>query len=135
MAAEERTPQRDTRTDLSDLVLARKAALGVGYEKLAARCVDPETGVQSVKGSWLHRLATYLPVQAPELPALRGLAAGLEVPLGRVQDAAGAQFFGIDVVWSASGDARALVERADRMTPEQREQLMRLLDTFAPPSE
>ncbi|MEV1094735.1 XRE family transcriptional regulator [Streptomyces sp. NPDC049952] len=130
MAAEERAPHHDARYQLADLVRARKAELDLSYEKLAVRCVDPETGSQTVKSSWLHRLATYLPVQAPDLPALRGLAAGLDVPLGRVQDAAGAQFFGIDVVWSASGDARALVERADRMTAEQREQLMRLLDTF-----
>jgi len=130
MAAEERAPQEDARYQLADLVRARKAELDLSYERLGARCVDPETGEQTVKSSWLHRLATYLPVQAPDLPALRGLAVGLDVPLGRVQDAAGAQFFGIDVVWSASGDARALVERADRMTAEQREQLMRLLDTF-----
>ncbi|MGC5400167.1 hypothetical protein ACPXCP_31060 [Streptomyces sp. DT20] len=133
MAVEDRAPRPSDRTQLADLVRDRKAHLDLSYEKLAVRCVDPETGVQTVKSSWLHRLATDMPVQAPDLPALRGMAAGLDVPLGRVQDAAGAQFFGIDVVWSVSGDARALVERADRMTSEQREQLMRLLDSFAPP--
>lgn len=132
MAAEERAPQLGTRTQLADLVRERKTQLGLSYERLASRCVDPVTGERTVTSSWLHRLATGLTVQPPSLPDLRGMAAGLDVPLGRVQDAAGAQFFGIDVVWSASGDARALVERADRMTPEQREQLMRLLDTFAP---
>ncbi|MFJ4917188.1 XRE family transcriptional regulator [Streptomyces sp. NPDC088726] len=133
MAVEDRAPQPSARTQLADLVRDRKASLDLSYEKLAVRCVDPETGVQTVKSSWLHRLATDMPVQAPDLSALRGMAVGLDVPLGRVQDAAGAQFFGIDVVWSESGDARALVERADRMTSEQREQLMRLLDSFAPP--
>ncbi|MHC3392048.1 XRE family transcriptional regulator [Streptomyces lavendulocolor] len=110
----------------------RKEALGLSYDRLASRSVDPETGEAAVKYSWLHRLATGLPVQAPSLAQLRGLAAGLEVPLARVQEAAGAEFFGIDTVWSTSGEARALVERADRLTPEQREQLVRLLDTFAP---
>ncbi|MFE4679175.1 XRE family transcriptional regulator [Streptomyces sp. NPDC056723] len=135
MAAQDRAPAHPRRTQFRDLVRERRAALGLSYEKLAARCIDPETGTQPVKGSWLHRVETNLSIQAPDLPQLRGLAAGLDIPLGRVQDAAGSEFFGIDAVWSVSGDARALVERADRMTPEQRDQLMRLLDTFAPPTE
>lgn len=123
------------RAHLSALVRDRKARLGLSYERLAERCIDPETGEQTVKGSWLHRLAQNKPVIPPELPMLRGLAAGLEVTLGAVQDAAGAQFLGIDTVWSASGEARALVERAERLTPEQREQLSRLLDAFTPESD
>lgn len=130
MATEDRRTSPPGRTHLRDLVRERKAELGLSYQKLAARCIDPETGEQTVRDSWLHRLATDLPVEPPKLPALRGMAAGLDVPLGRVQDAAAAEFFGMDTVWSASGEARALVERADRMTPQQREQLMRLLDTF-----
>ncbi|MFE5895875.1 XRE family transcriptional regulator [Streptomyces sp. NPDC056488] len=129
MAAEDRAPA-EGRTQLRDLVRQRKESLGLGYERLAARCVDPETGVQTVKYSWLHRLATNKPVEAPDLGQLRGLAAGLEVPLHAMQEAAGAEFFGIDTVWSASGEARALVERADRMTPEQRAQLLRLIETL-----
>ncbi|MFJ3536993.1 XRE family transcriptional regulator [Streptomyces sp. NPDC090109] len=129
MAAEDRAPA-EGRTQLRDLVRERKEAIGLGYERLAARCVDPETGVQTVKYSWLHRLATGKPVEAPDLGQLRGLAAGLEVPLRVMQEAAGAEFFGIDTVWSASGEARALVERADRMTPEQRAQLLRLIETL-----
>lgn len=132
MAAEDRaTGSLPGRTQLRDLVRERKEQLGLSYAKLAARCIDPENGKQSVKDSWLHRLATDQPVEPPKLPALRGLAAGLGVSLGRVQDAAASEFFGIDTVWSRSGEARALVERADRMTPAQREQLLRLLDTFA----
>jgi hypothetical protein len=133
MAAEDRASSPHARTHLSDLARERKEALALSYEKLAAQCVDPETGEQTVKYSWLHRLATGMPVQAPDLPQLRGLAAGLKVSLGRVQEAAGAQFFGIETVWSASGEARALAERADQMTPEQRQQLLALIDTFAPP--
>ncbi len=131
MAAEQESPA-PTRTQLADLVRVRKREMGLSYERLAARAVDPDTG-EVVKPSWLHRLATDQPVIPPQLPQLRALAVALEVPIGRVQDAAGAQFFGIDTVWAASGDARALVERADRMTAGQRDQLMRLLDTFAPP--
>ncbi|MEU6015993.1 hypothetical protein ABZ826_18600 [Streptomyces sp. NPDC047515] len=111
----------------------RKAALGLSFDKLARRCIDPEAGEQTVKSSWLHRLATDLTVQPPDLPQMRGLATGLQVPLYRVQDAAGAEFFGIDTEWSASGDARAFLEGADRLTAEQREQIRRLMDTMAPP--
>ncbi|GGU12871.1 hypothetical protein [Streptomyces violascens] len=121
------------RTQLRDLVRERKDAAGLSYERLAARCVDPESGQQVIKSSWLHRLLTGLPVQPPDLVMLRGLAVGVDVPLRRVQDAAAAEFLGIDVVWSASGEARALVERADKLTPTQREQVMRLLDAFTDP--
>lgn len=132
MAAQDRAPSPPGRTPFRDLVRDRRAALGLSYEKLATRCIDVETGV-TLKGSWLHRLESGLPVTPPDLPQLRALARGLSVSLGAVQDAAGSEFFGIDSVWHASGQARALVARADRMTPEQLEQLMRLLDTFAPP--
>lgn len=121
--------EQGTRTHLSDLVRDRKAVLGLSFERLAQRAIDPETGERTVKSSWLHRLANYMPVIPPALPQLQGLAAALGVPLETVQDAAGAQFLGIDTVWSASGEARAMVARAERMTPEQREQLMRFLDT------
>lgn len=129
MAAQDRSPIAG-RSQLRDLVRERKAALGLSYDRLASRCVDPATGEQAVKSSWLHRLATDLPVQIPDYPMLRGLSAGLEVPLGRVQDAAGAEFFGMDVVWSASGEARALVEDADKLTPTQREQVRRLIESI-----
>lgn len=121
------------RTQLRDLVRERKEAAGLSYERLAARCIDPETGEQAIKGSWLHRLVTNLPVQQPSFKMLRALAVGVDVPLHRLQDAAAAEFLGIDVVWSASGEARALVERADKLTPTQREQVMRLLDAFTEP--
>lgn len=128
MAAQDRSEVG--RSQLRDLVRDRKGALGLSYDKLAARCVDPTSGEQTVKSSWLHRLATDLPVQIPDFPMLRGLAAGLDVPLGRVQDAAGAEFFGMDVVWAASGEARALVQSTETLTPTQREQLQRLLESF-----
>lgn len=120
-----------TGTDLTDLVRDRKADLGLSYERLAKHCIDPKTGEQTVKYSWLHRLATGQPVIAPDLSQLRGLAEGMKVPLGRVQDAAAAQFFGIQAVWSDSGDARALVQQAEQLTPEQREAVRRLMETLA----
>lgn len=118
-----------TRTDLSDLARTRRSDLGLSYERLGQRAIDPETG-EKIPGSWFHRLETGLPVQVPNLPRLRAIAAALDMPLGRIQDAAGAQFFGIETTWSTSGEARALVEQTGQMTPTQREQLMRFIEAI-----
>ena len=32
------------RTQLRDIVVQRKDELGLGYQRLAARCIDPESG-------------------------------------------------------------------------------------------
>lgn len=108
------------RTQLRDIVNERKEELGLGYERLAARCIDPESGEQTVKSSWLHRLATGKPVEAPNYETLRGMAAGLDVPVGVLQDAASAQFFGVDPVFSETAEGRAFLADADRLTPAQR---------------
>lgn len=121
------------RTDLSDLVRARRQELRLSLRAVQDRTVDPDTGDPLIKYSWIDRLEKGQPVIPPQYLQLRALAAALELPIGRIQDAAGAQFFGIDVVWSESSDARALVRRADRMSPEQLEQLRRLIDAIAPP--
>jgi hypothetical protein len=109
------------RTQLRDIVVQRKEELGLGYERLAARCIDPETGEQTVKSSWLHRLATGKPTEAPDYETLRGLEAGLGVSLAVLQDAAGAQYFGSRKVFSESAEGQAFLEDADRLTPAQRE--------------
>lgn len=131
-AAEEWTTAR--RNDLSRLVRERRAELRLSLRATAERTADPDTGEPVVKYGWLNLLEKEQDVTAPSLPQLKALAAALDIPFGRAQDAAGSQFLGIDSVWSASGEARALVDRADRLTPEQRDQLMRLIDSFAPPS-
>lgn len=132
MATEDRPRAEAPRPALSELVKRRRAELGLSYVKLAQRCVDPETGEQTVKDSWLHRLETGLKVLAPEYPAIVGLSTGLQLPLHVVQAAAGEQFFGISTVEGESGRARALVARADRLTPEQVDALARFLDVLTP---
>lgn len=123
--------QAARRTHLSDLVRERRAEL-----RLSLRAVEEHPGNRDadgrplIKRGWLDRLEKCLPVIPPQVPELTALAAALSLPLGRLQDAAGAQFLGIDVVWSTSGEARALVEHAERLTPAQREQLARLLAAF-----
>ena len=132
-APEERTVPR--RNALSLLVRERRAELRLSLRAAADRTIDPATGEPVVKYGWLNNLEKEQDVTPPSLRQLKALADALEIPFGREQDAAGSQFFGIDTVWSASGEARALVERADRLTPEQRDQLMRLIDSFAPSSD
>ncbi|MFF8679557.1 hypothetical protein ACF07F_16760 [Streptomyces sp. NPDC015237] len=125
MAAQER--KATGRTQLRDIVAERKEALGLGYQKLAARCLDPESGEQVVKASWLHRLVTGEPVEAPGYEMLRGMAAGLDVKVALLQDAASAQFFGTERVFSESAEAQAFLEDADRLSPQQREAIRTLM--------
>lgn len=117
----------EERTQLRDIVVERKEALGLSYERLAARCVNPQTGQQTVKSSWLHRLATGKPVEAPDYEALVGMAEGLDVIVGVLQDAASAQFFGVQKVFSESAEGQAFLQDADKLTAEQREAIRRLM--------
>jgi hypothetical protein len=120
------------RTQLRDIVVQRKEELGLGYQRLAARCIDPESGEQTIKSSWLHRLATGEAVEAPNYEMLRGMAAGLEVPVAVLQDAASAQFFGAQrVAFGESMEAQAFLEDVDRLTPAQREAIRALMRSLA----
>ncbi|MFF2640351.1 XRE family transcriptional regulator [Streptomyces niveus] len=111
------------RTELSDLVRDRRAELGLSLRGLADRCVDPkgrEAGPLWKFGA-LGRLEKRQPVIPPQLPELRALAVGLDLPLEQVKEAAGSQFFGIDTVWSE--DVRAMVRDYEAMTSDDRERL------------
>ncbi|GGY29921.1 hypothetical protein GCM10010363_08030 [Streptomyces omiyaensis] len=132
MATEDRPRAEAPRPALRELVRRRRAELGLSYDKLARRCLDPETGEQAVKSSWLHRLETGLAVIPPEYPAIVGMAVGLQVPLHVVQSAAGEQFFGISTVQAESTRVHALMARADRLTPEQVDALAAFLDVLGP---
>lgn len=121
-------------TEFADLIRSRRAELGLSLAEFQERSVDPRTGVQ-VKSGWVYRLETGESVIPPRTAQLRALAAATALPLGQLQDAASAQFFGIERVWSESGEASALVRRAGELTQDQREQLLRLIDAFAPPGQ
>lgn len=129
--AEQDAPPTERRDQLAALIRDRRRELGISLVTFQERAVDPETGMQ-VKYGWVHRLETGEAVIPPRLPQLRALARAAEVPLGVVQDAAGAQFFGIDTVWAESGEARAFIQSAERLTPEQRAQIVRLIESFLP---
>lgn len=119
------------RTQLADLVRSRREELHLSYQSLAAAAVAPGSET-SVSSGWLHRLESGKPVIAPSFEALHALAAGLRVPLSRVQRAAGAQFFGMDFDQRYSVDALELAELAGRLTAEQRDALIGLLDALLP---
>lgn len=136
MPAQE-TPPTEQRSHLSDLVRERRQALGLSLQAFAERAVDPETGTK-LKYGWIHRLEKNDPneqVIPPRLPQLKALAAAAQVPLEVIQDAAGQQFFGIDPVRSTSGTARALIKRADRLSPEEYQQVVNLMDLILRDSE
>lgn len=123
--------EQETRTRLSDLVVERRARLKLSLVTLAERCVDPDTGVQEWKAGRLHRLEHRLPVESPNAGALRALAAGLDLPLREVQDAAGEQFLGVTTTpLDASGRVRLLMNRASSMSPEDLERLLAIAETF-----
>lgn len=112
--------EQTARTDLSDLVRNRRAELALSLRALAARCINPDAPDAGpvVDHNWIDRLEKNLLREIPDYGRLAGLHAGLQVPLGLVQEAAGAQFFGIDTVWSDDDEVRALVHDYRDMSPE-----------------
>lgn len=116
------------RTDLADLVRERRAELGLSYERLGERCVDPETGTR-VPHSWLHRLETGRPVTIPQLPQLRAMAAGLALPLGQIQDAVGAQFLGLETV-NPSATVRLLMRHVEGLTEDDVATLLEIAEAL-----
>ena len=117
------TGEESGRTDLADLVRGRLEEIGMSVRALAAASVDPkhpENGLQWTRTT-LDNLLRGARIKPPSLPQLRALHHALRLPLGRVQDAAGGQFFGIDTVWSDDGKVRALVHNYREMTPEDQD--------------
>lgn len=126
----------DPRWDLADLVNQRKGEIGLSFRKIAEAAVDP---VDPMAGSlWtrgtLENLAKREPVKAPSAPALRALAVGLQVPLRLVQEAAAAQWFGVETVYDDGVDpeTRLLVRRYQQMSPEDRRRLQIIAETYDP---
>lgn len=123
------TPER---TQLSDLIRRRRAELNEGLDKFAARAVDPVSGVRVTRG-WIYRLETGERVTPPVYEELCALAAAARLPIEALQDAAGAQFHGVDPLRSGSGEAVAYVRKLDQIPADQRERLLQLIDTLVPP--
>lgn len=104
----------------------------MGLDAFASRAVDPVTGTQ-VKRGWIYRLESGEPVIPPQFEELRALASACHLPVEALQDAAGSQFFGVDPLRSGSSEAAAYVHKLDQIPADQRERLLRLIDTLVPP--
>lgn len=123
--------EQDTSYALSDLVKRRRSERRYSLRAFAERCIDPDTGIQEIKHAWVERLEKREQVIPPQLPQLRALAAGLEVPLRDVQDAAGEQFLGI-TAHQVDGNARVLMNRASDLSAEDLARLVAIAETFGP---
>lgn len=123
------------RTDLSDLLVSRMEELELSYRRLEELCLDPEADAASSAAEplWrrgtLENLAKRRRIKTPDLPQLRALAAGLQLDLNQVRAAAGAQFLGIDTVWSEDGKVRALVTGFREMDPEDQDKVLALMES------
>lgn len=124
------SPER--RTQLGDLIRTRRAELKESLDTFAPKAVDPATGTR-VKRGWIYRLERGENVTPPVYEELCALAAAARLPVERLQDAAGAQFHGVDPLRSGSGEATAYVRKLDQLPVEQRDRLLRLIDTLIPP--
>lgn len=126
------TDSSEERTDLADLVRARMAELGIGLRPLAAASIDPEApgaGPLWTRGTLSNLLAGER-VKAPRLPELRALAAGLTLPLRALQDAAGAQFLGIETVYAEDRQARALLRHFDQLSEADRAKVIAMVEAY-----
>jgi transcriptional regulator with XRE-family HTH domain len=126
-----RDPER--RTQFADLIRKRRAELNMGLDAFAAKAVDPHTGAV-VKRGWIYRLETGQSVTPPVYEELCALAAACDLPVEALQDAAGSQFFGVDPLSGGSSESKAYVHKLDQLPADQRERLLRLIDTLVPPS-
>lgn len=126
------TDSSEERTDLADLVRAQMAELGIGLRPLAAASIDPEdpaSGPLWTRGTLSNLLAGER-VKAPRLPELRALSAALRLPLRAVQDAAGAQFFGIDTVYAEDQQTRVLLQHFDQLSEADRAKVIAMVEAY-----
>lgn len=132
--ARESVHNPERRTQLADLIKSRRAELNVGLKAFAEKAIDPATGTRVTRG-WVYRLEQGEPVTPPVYEELCALAAACELPVETLQDAAGSQFHGVDPLVSGSSEAKAYVHKLDQLPPDQRERLLRLIDTLVPPGD
>ncbi|MFE1731627.1 XRE family transcriptional regulator [Streptomyces bacillaris] len=126
------------RSDFADLVRRRMDELRLGLRAVAERSVDPKNpadGPQWTKGT-VENLVNGKPIKAPGPGQLRGLAVALEVPVRLLQDAAAAQWFGMETITAHEGEGdletRLLVRRYQAMSPEDRRRLQLIAETYDP---
>ncbi|MEU9245815.1 hypothetical protein [Streptomyces sp. NPDC048385] len=126
------------RTDLSDLLRTRKEELGLSYRELEAACIDPahpEAGILYRRGTLENlvkavpgtKAPTYSEVQASQLHALQ---AAFRLPLQLLQDAAAAQFFGLDAVRDGEDpETLAFIHDFQGLSPEDQAWVRAMVQT------
>jgi transcriptional regulator with XRE-family HTH domain len=137
MAANPTTPsdapgQPEQRQQFRDLIRNRRAELNESLDVFARKAVDPVSGKRVTRG-WIVRLESGQTVNAPGYEELCALAEACELPVEALQDAASSQFFGVDPLKSGSSEAKAYVHKLDQLPKDQRDKLLRLIDTLVPP--
>ncbi|MFE5591504.1 helix-turn-helix domain-containing protein [Streptomyces sp. NPDC056549] len=121
--------QRTSKT-LSDVVRERRLALGLSTRTLAERCIDPESGT-ALPRHYIDRLENNVPsLTPPRLPELRALAAGLNLPLAVIQDAAGYQFHGVTTQHSVSGRAWVVAAAFEELDPAEQDRFLAVWEAF-----
>lgn len=118
-----------TRTDLSDLVRNRRAELRLSLRAVQDRTIGPN-GEPLAKYGWIDRLEKGKAIVPPTLEQLQALAPALELPLGRLKDAAAGQFFGVDSVYSPDEQVRALVHNFEDLSPEDQRKVLAMVEAF-----
>lgn len=115
---------------LSDTVRTRRAELGLSLRAAEERCVDPETGT-IVGRNYIDRLEKNVGNLQPPTPAqLRGLAAGLDIPLAMLQAGAGRQFYEISTEALGDGSTLAFATRLAELEPDERDRFLAMLEAF-----
>jgi transcriptional regulator with XRE-family HTH domain len=128
-----------TGSPLSDLVRDRKDELGLTLRQLEERCMDPDPDVhdgQEVGPLWGRSTLSLLinggRIKPPSPARIRALAAGLELPVDDVREAAGKQFFGVDTLRTGDRKVRAFVRDFEGLSPEDQAKVWRLLEAHRP---
>jgi hypothetical protein len=127
------------RTDFADLVKARVEELGISVRALAAQCVDPEPELQPegernegplwTRGT-LQNLINGERVKAPGAAELRALAAGLRLNVRALQDAAAAQYFDRDAVYTPDERVRTMIYHFEELSEEDQVKVLRLMESW-----
>lgn len=117
---------------LSDLSRGTRVRRQLSREAVAALTTDPNTGLAAVPADWLGGLERGEDVAAPTPERTRALAAVLGLSHRTVQEAAGAQFWGHQTVWSEDGRTRAFIRADGPLTLEQIGRVRRLMDRVFP---
>ncbi|MEU1276510.1 hypothetical protein [Streptomyces sp. NPDC005799] len=105
----------------------------MSIRELVDGCIDPETpdvGPQYKRTTLDGLMKGAVGIKAPTLPQLRALAAGFRLPLGLVQEAAGAQFLGIDTVWTSDRQVRTFVHEFRDMDEEDQARVIALMQSW-----